>query len=225
MPTIMTVDDSATVRAIITPTLEERGYEVLEASSGHAALDLLQVRKVDLLLLDIMMPEMDGPTMLAELRGRDDDTPVVLLTARTDTKVVAQCMKHKIRDYMNKPIIPNELCGRIESILGAAPKVKAIVKEAVNKDWGKLLLIDRSEKSAFRLCEILPERIVLETVDNFPKAMARVTTQSFQAVVIDSKLEEPSLGPEFDMHTHTFSATTNAALRRVGTTHHSIRGR
>ena len=192
MPTIMTVDDSATVRAIITATLEERGYDVIEAQSGAAALDLLQVRKADLLLLDIMMPGMDGPTMLAELRARDDDTRVILLTARTETKIVAECMKHKIIDYINKPVIPTDLCGRIETILGPAPKQKSIIKETVSKTWGKLLLVDPSEKSAFRLCELLPDRVTLETVENFPRAMASVTTTQFQAVVLDNKLENPN---------------------------------
>ena len=109
IPTVMTVDDNKTVREIICASLEERGYDVVVAADGKVALELLQVRRVQLILLDVMMPDLDGLGFLQALRSRDDKTPVVLLTAKTETRVISECLKFGIKSYISKPIIPDQL--------------------------------------------------------------------------------------------------------------------
>ena len=93
MPRIMTVDDSLLVRSIITAALNERGFDMVEASDGVEGLEKLDSEEIDLVLLDVMMPGMDGPTMLQRMRAQNDQTPVILLTAKTETSVIRECLR------------------------------------------------------------------------------------------------------------------------------------
>ena len=127
IPTVMTVDDNRTVREIISTSLEECGYDVVAAADGNVALELLQVRRVQLILLDVMVPDLDGRGFLEALRSRDDKTPVILLTAKTETRVISECLKFGIKSYISKPIIPEQLIREIESILGPPPKIEPII--------------------------------------------------------------------------------------------------
>ena len=82
--TIMVVDDNPDIITIIKTILEGKGYNVISASSGQELLNLLKNQKPDLIILDIMMPEMDGLEVLTKLKGVTDTTsiPVILLTAK-----------------------------------------------------------------------------------------------------------------------------------------------
>ena len=104
MPRIMTVDDSLLVRSIITAALNERGFDMVEASDGVEGLEKLDSEEIDLVLLDVMMPGMDGPTMLQRMRAQNDQTPVILLTAKTETSVIRECLRYGLADCIVKPV-------------------------------------------------------------------------------------------------------------------------
>ncbi len=103
---ILLVDDEVGVRMAVLFKLKEEGFQVFEAENGEEALQLAQLEKPDLILLDLQMPKMDGMTMLKELRSKDDqwaqDVPIILLTNMSSTQKVADAMNYGVQDYLIK---------------------------------------------------------------------------------------------------------------------------
>ena len=115
---IMVVDDEDDILHFLELVLREKGYEVATASSGHEALTRAQMVRPDLILLDIMMPQMDGWEVLKLLRV-DEETrriPVAMLSARTEAKDRVQGLQEGAIDYICKPFALQELLGKIETI-------------------------------------------------------------------------------------------------------------
>src|SRR3954471_24232388 len=117
MPRILTIDDSSTIRSIITKQMADLGFEVDHAEDGQQGLAKLEEISVDLILLDVTMPVMDGPTMLAALRERGNRTPVIMLTSESKRSIVAGAIKLGIEDYILKPFKPDELRGKVMKVL------------------------------------------------------------------------------------------------------------
>src|SRR4051812_33425235 len=117
MPRILTIDDSSTIRSIITKQMVDLGFEVDHAEDGQQGLAKLEEISVDLILLDVTMPVMDGPTMLAALRERGDKTPVIMLTSESKRSIVSGAVKLGIEDYILKPFKPDELRGKVMKAL------------------------------------------------------------------------------------------------------------
>ncbi len=117
MPAILTVDDSRAVRTIVGKQVKKLGYDVLEAEDGVQGLEQLARTAVALVLLDVTMPNMDGPTMLQKMREGGDQTPVIMLTAESTRSVVAGAMALGISDYILKPFKPEELREKVLSVL------------------------------------------------------------------------------------------------------------
>jgi len=93
MPRIFTVDDSSTIRTIITKQMTDLGFEVEQAEDGIQGLAKLEEIEVDLILLDVTMPNMDGPTMLAKLRELGNKTPATMLTCESNPAIVSGAVK------------------------------------------------------------------------------------------------------------------------------------
>jgi DNA-binding response OmpR family regulator len=118
MKKILVVDDEEDILNFLELVLREKGYEVVTAASGHDALTRAQLEKPDLVLLDIMMPQMDGWEVLKLLRI-DDETasiPVAMLSARTEARDRVQGLQEGAIDYICKPFSLQELLGKIEAI-------------------------------------------------------------------------------------------------------------
>ncbi len=116
------VDDEDDILNFLELVLQEKGYEVLTAGGGQEALTQAQMAKPDLVLLDIMMPQMDGWEVLKLLRV-DDETakvPVAMLSARTDAQDRVQGLQEGAVDYIFKPFSLEDLLNKIESIFGQA---------------------------------------------------------------------------------------------------------
>ncbi len=115
---ILVVDDEEDILHFLELVLREKGYEVVTAANGHDALTTAQIQKPDLVLLDIMMPQMDGWEVLKLLRVDDDtaDIPVAMLSARTEAKDRVQGLQEGAIDYICKPFSLQELLGKIEAI-------------------------------------------------------------------------------------------------------------
>jgi DNA-binding response OmpR family regulator len=114
--TILVVDDEEGVVSLLEAYLRHQGFRVLSAANGRQALHLARQEHPDLIVLDIMMPEMDGLEFLRAHR-QQADTPVILLTARVedDEKVVG--LELGADDYLTKPFRPRELVARIRAVL------------------------------------------------------------------------------------------------------------
>jgi len=113
------VDDEARLRALLEAYLKGRGYHVVTAADGLEALQVAGRVRPDLIVLDIMMPRLDGIGFLKALR-RDRDTPVIVLTARVEETDTVLGLELGADDYVTKPFSPRELEARIRAVLRRA---------------------------------------------------------------------------------------------------------
>lgn len=114
--TILVVDDEILIRNVIKEYLLNEGYKVLEAEDGFDALRVLSDNKVDLIVLDIMMPKMDGFTCLSEIR-KTKNIPVIMLSARKEETDKLNSFDLGVDDYVTKPFSPKELVARVKAHL------------------------------------------------------------------------------------------------------------
>ena len=116
---ILVVDDHPSNVKALRVRLESEGHQVIEALSGPEALDKVEQEKPDLVLLDVMMPGMDGYEVCRRLKARQgaDFVPVILVTARTETEAIVQGLELGADEYVTKPFEPLELMARIKSML------------------------------------------------------------------------------------------------------------
>jgi DNA-binding response OmpR family regulator len=120
MPTLLIADDEADLVAELKPLLERSGYAVLTAGDGQQALDRIGREKPDLVILDVMMPRMNGREVLRRLRAQNDWTPVILLTHVGTPAERAMSLQEGADDYLNKPFEPMELIARAQAVLRRA---------------------------------------------------------------------------------------------------------
>ena len=113
---ILIVDDEKLIRDVIKTYAEEENFECLEAEDGLEALDIIKQNDVDLIVLDIMMPKMDGMTFLEALKN-EKNIPVIILSARTEEYDKLRGFDLGTDDYLTKPFSPKELIARIKAIL------------------------------------------------------------------------------------------------------------
>jgi len=114
---ILIVDDEPSIVTLVKFNLEKAGYKTYIANNGKLALELAQTEDIDLIVLDVMLPEIDGMDVLKELRRLKIETPVLLLTARDDEIDKILGLELGADDYMTKPFSPRELVARIKAIL------------------------------------------------------------------------------------------------------------
>lgn len=118
MAKILIVDDEPRIRDLIREHLQFAGFTCAEAGDGTAALAALAQGGIDLVILDIMMPFMDGMTCLREMRTRRIQTPVIMLTARSEEYDKLAGLESGADDYVVKPFSPRELVARVRAVLG-----------------------------------------------------------------------------------------------------------
>ena len=147
-PRILLVDDERAITANLAPFLERAGFEVTVAADGRDALD--QVDQVDpaLIVLDILMPRMDGRAVLRHLRDEDDWTPVILLTQVGESTERAMALEEGADDYLNKPFDPHELVARIRAVLRRARPGQPPLTSAQRLICGKLRM-NRTSRRAY----------------------------------------------------------------------------
>lgn len=118
--TILVVDDDADIRMVLRTNLEEEGFEVREAEGGAAAIESIKDDPPDLVILDVMMPEVDGYDVLGDIRSKPEfeELPVVLLTARRQESDVWEGWSSGADYYMTKPFKMNELVRFVRYVFG-----------------------------------------------------------------------------------------------------------
>lgn len=114
---VLVVDDDDDSRRLLSHLLERRGYSVVLADGGQAALDALSTTDVDVILLDVMMPVMDGFAVCREVKKTPSSAkvPIILLTARDDMETRATGMNLGVSDFLAKPVNKYELFSRVKT--------------------------------------------------------------------------------------------------------------
>ncbi|MFC5714157.1 response regulator transcription factor [Thalassorhabdus alkalitolerans] len=130
---ILVVDDEDRIRRLLKMYLERENYEVEEADHGELALELALNEEYDLILLDIMMPGMDGVEVCQELR-KTKATPVIMLTAKGEEANRVQGFEVGTDDYIVKPFSPREVVLRVKALLRRSSTTKFLQTETQTKD-------------------------------------------------------------------------------------------
>jgi CheY-like chemotaxis protein len=121
MPRILTVDDSAAVRKLIKISLKGLGFIIDEASNGAEGLKLLAQAKYDLVIVDLMMPVMDGTVMLRMKDALHNKTPVIVLTAEVREELTQAMANPCVMDYVKKPVDANALRAAVAQVVSLEP--------------------------------------------------------------------------------------------------------
>ena len=147
--TILLADDEASIRRILETRLSMIGYHVVTACDGNEALDLFRRYEPDLVVLDIMMPKLDGYGVIQELR-KESDVPIVMLTAMADVADRITGLELGADDYVVKPFSPKELEARIRCVLRRVDKesIAGIPNSGVIQVMS--LKIDTNKRQVFR---------------------------------------------------------------------------
>lgn len=117
MATVLLIEDEAALGMIVKDSLMFRGFEVTYASNGVEGLAQFRASRPDIIVADIMMPDMDGFTMVEQIRRDDPHVPVIFLTARSQTSDVVRGFDLGANDYLKKPFSLDELIARINALL------------------------------------------------------------------------------------------------------------
>ncbi len=120
---ILVVDDEPKIVSTVQAYLEREGYQVVEANNGRQALDVFQREVPDLIVLDLMLPEIDGLEVCREVR-RTSEVPIIMLTARDEDADKLVGLELGADDYMTKPFSPRELVARVRAVLRRARSAK-----------------------------------------------------------------------------------------------------
>jgi two-component system alkaline phosphatase synthesis response regulator PhoP len=142
MAKILVVDDEASITKLVSAYLKPEGYEVYTAADGNAGLKAARTFKPDLIILDVMLPGIDGIELLSRLR-RESEVYVIMLTARTEETDKVEGLSVGADDYVTKPFSPRELVARVKSALrrietgsGSGPEKTVLSFKHVRMDIG-----------------------------------------------------------------------------------------
>ena len=153
MARVLVVDDDPTVREVVVSYLRAHGHDVVEAADGEQALAAMRTARADLVVLDLMLPGIDGLEVCRRLREKDD-VPVIMLTALGSEVDRVVGLEHGADDYITKPFSPRELALRVDSVLrrvgerDEAPGVGRVVDGN--------LVVDSDRHAAYRAGVELP---------------------------------------------------------------------
>jgi len=170
---LLVVDDEPSIRELLTASLRFAGFEVFSAADGAEALKLADQHRPDLVVLDIMLPDLDGFTVTRKLRERGRDVPVVFLTARDDTADKVTGLTVGGDDYVTKPFSLEEVVARIRAVLrrtgvGGQPDTGRLVFHDLELDEdshevrraGKLVDLSPTEFKLLRYLMLNPNRVL-----------------------------------------------------------------
>ncbi len=131
---ILVVEDDKEIREGVEIYLRNQGYEVFQAANGKEGLEIIGREEIHLAIVDIMMPVMDGVTMLMKLRMENHEFPVIMLSAKSEEVDKIMGLNMGADDYVTKPFTPLELLARVNSQLRRYSKYLNVLKDDVNRE-------------------------------------------------------------------------------------------
>jgi DNA-binding response OmpR family regulator len=205
-PTILLADDDPTIADSLAPFLERAGFHVLVVSDGLSALDKAQKHHPELIILDVLMPRMDGRETLRRLRKSNIWTPTILLTQVGEASERALALEEGADDYLNKPFDPHELLARVRAVLRRARPGERSLTTAWLLTANDLVLDRRARRASLggKVLDITPKALaVLEHLMTHP-----------DEAITRERLLEVVWGWEYPAGTRTVD-TRVAELRRA----------
>ena len=136
--TILVVDDDPELHELISFALQREGYEVLNAHDAFQGLDMIGKKAIDLALLDVMMPKMDGLEMLSRLRMYNKDLRVIIMTALSTPEAAVSALRDQASDFLAKPFDVNQLLSAVENAFRLAPEKINIEVLSARPEWIEL---------------------------------------------------------------------------------------
>ena len=204
--TLLLADDDATIVDSLAPFLERAGFHVLLASDGAAALDKVHSHHPNLVILDVLMPRMDGREVLRRIRHENNWTPTILLTQVGESAERALALEEGADDYLNKPFDPHELLARIRAVMRRSRPGERSLSAAWHLEAGELRLDRRARRAS----------VGRATLDLTPKALSvlEYLMTHPDEVVSRERLLNAVWGWEYPAGTRTVD-TRMAELRRA----------
>ncbi len=204
--TVLLADDDATIVDSLAPFLERAGYRVLLASDGASALEKVHSHHPNLIILDVLMPRLDGREVLRRLRRENNWTPTILLTQVGASAERALALEEGADDYLNKPFDPHELLARIRAVMRRSRPGERSLSVAWHLEAGRLRLDRRARRASVggQSLELTPKALsVLEYLMTHP-----------DEVVSRERLLDAVWGWEYPAGTRTVD-TRMAELRKA----------
>ena len=170
---ILAIEDDERIRTAVRLALEDEGWDVVEAANGQEAFDAFSETPADVVLIDIMLPDVDGFEVCRTLR-RTSDVPIIMVTARVDTHDVVAGLEAGADDYLTKPFAPKELSARIRALLR---RVRPTDTAIADMRFGQLEIMPeqgmvtvKGEEAHLTKTEF---RLLVELATNFGKVLSR----------------------------------------------------
>lgn len=194
---ILVIEDESKVASLIQDALKLEGYQVRVVTEGEKGLEIIARKQPDLVVLDVMLPGIDGWQVLEEIRSNPATSclPVIVLTAKSHSKSKVFGLKHGADDYVTKPFDPLELAARIEAVLKRSQSVLNKQEKAEGVEFGKVpILIGK------KILLLEPEEInYIKSIKNYTSIHAG--TDSFLSNYTLNELEH-QLKPQLFFRTH-----------------------
>ncbi len=155
---ILVTDDEVNLRTTLAKILETANYAVKTAANPQEALKYLQAETFDLAFLDLRMPDMDGLTLLAEIRGLFPDMPVLILTAHASLESAMEAVRRGARDYLLKPVDPDIILARVKEVVSELeqPARRREIVSSIQSLLSELQQINGGDFQSTNLLSALP---------------------------------------------------------------------
>lgn len=131
---ILIIDDEAHIAEILRFNLSLKGFEVIIGDNGRIGLDLWREKKPDLVVIDLMMPEIDGIGVIEKIRSEDLDLPLLVLSAKDQVKEKVKCLNLGVDDYLSKPFHLDEFLARVDRLLLRSSRGKSAISNETNSE-------------------------------------------------------------------------------------------
>ncbi len=161
MTTILVLDDEITIRSFITLKMKHAGFNVLETDTGEKALDLLENHNVDIIILDVMLPGIDGFQVCKQIRKNNEKIGIIMLTSRVQGKDQVHGLTIGADDYIKKPFNIIELVARVQSLLRRVKETKKNMESIHSEPFQLNILQEKLYKDGIEIDLTPTEYIIL----------------------------------------------------------------
>lgn len=204
---ILLADDDIVLAELLTEYLQGEGFEITLVHNGEDALEASKSPK-DMIILDIMMPKMDGLEVLKAIRQTDTDTPVIMLTARGDDIDRILGLELGADDYMPKPCNPRELLARVKAILR-----RASASEKTSSSQGDLLSVGDLAMNVHNRQAKLQDEVLVLTQTEFD--ILQLLMQSADELITKEKISEEILGRKLGAYDRSIDVHISNLRRKL----------